>query len=126
MAHVSSRDQQQRIEWLGGSHRTVLLDAAATGGALSVVVTDLRAGDASPVHVRSAEDEGFVLLAGSAVVRSGETRHQVGGGGIEEFFRAAGHDLSHPRPDGFAVTPATRASAAQAVGITLLGPPRTD
>jgi hypothetical protein len=43
--------------------------------------------------------------------------------GIEDFFRAAGWDLSRPRPDGWDITPASMAAAAAATGQTILGPP---
>lgn len=43
--------------------------------------------------------------------------------GVERFFRAAGRDMSDPRPKGWAITPATMAAAAVATGQTILGPP---
>jgi hypothetical protein len=43
--------------------------------------------------------------------------------GLEEFFRAAGWDLSPPNPDGWAITPESMAAAAVAAGQTILGPP---
>jgi hypothetical protein len=45
--------------------------------------------------------------------------------GTEDFFRAAGWDLSRPRPDGWEITPASMAAAAAATGQTILGPPLT-
>ena len=43
--------------------------------------------------------------------------------GTEEFFRAAGWDLSRPVPDGWEITPAILAEAAAPTGQTILGPP---
>jgi hypothetical protein len=43
--------------------------------------------------------------------------------GMEDFFRAAGWDLSRPRPDGWEITPAIMTAAAAATGQTTLGPP---
>ncbi len=43
--------------------------------------------------------------------------------GGEEFFRAAGWDLSRPKPEGWAITPESMATAAAATGQTILGPP---
>jgi hypothetical protein len=40
-----------------------------------------------------------------------------------DFMRAAGWDLSRPKPDGWEITPATIAAAAAATGQTILGPP---
>ena len=45
--------------------------------------------------------------------------------GTEDFFRAAGWDLSRPRPDGWETPPASMAAAAAATGQTILGPPLT-
>lgn len=154
-AHVANAGEQQQLEWLGGSRMSVLLDSAVTGGTLTVLRTVLQRGDAAPVHVHRDEDEVFVLLSGSAVVWVGDDRYEVGPGGvaflprhlphtyriteddtqmltlatpagIEGFFRTAGRDLSTPRPEGWAISPAALAEAAAASGVTLLGPPRTD
>jgi hypothetical protein len=43
--------------------------------------------------------------------------------GMEDFFRAAGWDLSRPRPDGWEITPASMTAAGAATGQTILGPP---
>lgn len=155
MAHVANVQQQQELEWLGGSRMRVLLDADATAGALTAVATTLQSGDAAPVHVHSREDEVFVLLSGSAVVWSGDDRYEVGPGGVaflprdvphtyritsddtrmltlctpgglEGFFRTAGHDVSTAKPADWTIGPATLAPAAAAHGVTLLGPPPTD
>lgn len=154
-AYVANVEDQQHLEWLGGSRMSVLLDAEATAGSLAAMSTLLNRGDAAPVHVHSREDEVFVLLSGSAVVWVADDRHEVGPGGVaflprdvphtyritsdetrmltlatpaglEGFFRTAGHDLAAPRPDGWQITPATLAPAAAAHGVTLLGPPRAD
>jgi dUTPase len=45
--------------------------------------------------------------------------------GMEEFHRAAGWDLSRPKPDGWEITPASMTAAAVATGQTILGPPLT-
>ena len=44
-------------------------------------------------------------------------------GGLEGFFRSAGHDLAVPLPEGWVLGPAHLAPAAADQGITLLGPP---
>jgi quercetin dioxygenase-like cupin family protein len=155
LIYIAQASDHQQLEWIGGSLMTVLLDADATGGQLTVIRTQLRRGDASPLHMHSNEDEMFVLLKGSGIFWAGDERHEVeeGGvvflprnlphayritsdtvdlltlctpGGIEKFFRAAGHDPRNPKPDNWALTPATMAQAAALVGQTILGPPRTD
>jgi quercetin dioxygenase-like cupin family protein len=45
-------------------------------------------------------------------------------GGFEGFFRQAGHDLSTPKPEGWALTPQSMGAALAAHGGTVLGPPR--
>lgn len=154
-AYVADAQDHQQLAWLGRSTVQVLLDSAATGGALTALSSELRAGDAAPVHVHSREDEVFLLLSGSAVVWCGDDRYEVGPGGVaflprdvphtyrvtedgtrmltlctpaglEGFFRSAGHDLSRPVPQGWELGPAQLAPAAAAHGVTLLGPPRTD
>jgi quercetin dioxygenase-like cupin family protein len=131
---------------------SVLFDGAATGGQLTMLRTRLSAGAASPVHVHSAEDEMFVLLRGEAVFWVGDQRHELSTGGvaflprnlphayrfvsdevdlltlcvpsgIEGFFRAAGHDLTEPKPEGWQLTPASMAAAAAAFGQRIIGPP---
>lgn len=155
MAYVAQAGEHQQLSWIGGSTLSVLLDSAATGGSLMVMSSELSAGDAAPLHQHSREDEVFMILTGSAVVWCGDERFEVGPGavaylprdvphtyritddhtrmltlctpaGLEGFFREAGHDLSTPLPDGFAITPDQMGPASVAHGVTLLGPPPTD
>jgi quercetin dioxygenase-like cupin family protein len=142
----------QRIEWIGGSEMALLLDADATQGQLFMARTRLLAGDASPVHMHTREDEIFLLLDGSAVFWFGEQRYDLERGGVvylprnvphayritsdadmltictpagaENFFRAAGHDVATAKPEGWTLTPELLASAAAASGVEILGPPR--
>jgi hypothetical protein len=104
------------------------------------------------VHVHAREDEIVVLLRGSGIFWAGDQRWELSEGGVaflprnvphayrftsptvdmlavatpagfEDFVRAAGWDLSRPRPDGWDITPASMAAAAAATGQTTLGPP---
>lgn len=43
--------------------------------------------------------------------------------GMEDFFRAAGWDLSRPKPDGWEITRESLPAAAAATGQKILGPP---
>lgn len=150
--YVAGRAVHQQIEWLGGSTVSVLLDAAVTGGALAVMRSTLAAGDTAPLHVHGREDEMFLMLDGDAIVWVGEQRHEISSGGIaflprgmphtyrvtsttadmltlctpagfEGFFRAAGHDKSLPKPDGWAMNPPVMAQAMADHGGQILGPP---
>ena len=131
---------------------TVLLDSAATNGTLMVTSSAMAQGDAAPLHVHSREDEVFVVVDGSVVIWCGDERRELGAGGVcslpkevphayritsdgtrvltlttpgglEGFFRGAGHDLATTRPDGWTISPATLGPVAAAHGVTLLGPP---
>ena len=111
----------------------ILLDGSKTGGQLTMLRSAAPAGSASPVHVHAREDEIVVLLQGSGIFWAGEHRDELSEGrvaflprnvphayrftsqtvdmlavctpaGTEEFFRAAGWDLSRPRPDGWEIT----------------------
>lgn len=150
--HPYIADEHQELAWLGRSRVRVLLDAAHTGGVLTALSSELAAGDASPLHSHAREDEIFILLSGRATVWVGDQRHEVGPGGVaflprdlphayriledgtrmltlctpgglEGFFRTAGHDLAEPLPEGWALGPAQLGPAAAAHGVTLLGPP---
>jgi quercetin dioxygenase-like cupin family protein len=151
IVYVAQAAEHQRLEWLGGSTMSVLFDGAATAGQLTVLRSSLPSGSASPVHLHSAEDEMFIVLRGSGLFWFGEQRFEVGEGGAvflprgiahaylftsdadlltictpsgsEGFFRAAGRDVRSPRPEDWAITPASLAAAAAAHGLQILGPP---
>jgi quercetin dioxygenase-like cupin family protein len=141
----------ERLEWMGNSTIELLLDADATEGQVFMSRTSLLAGDASPVHLHTKEDEIFLVLEGSAIFWFGEERYDLETGGVvylprnvphayrmtadtelltictpagvEKFFRAAGHDLSTPKPSNWDITPATVAAATEGTGVQILGPP---
>lgn len=152
LAYVAQASEHQQLEWIGGAAMSVLLDGAATDGQLAMMRTRLTRGAASPAHVHSAEDEMFVVLQGSGIFWVGDQRHEVAEGGsvflprgiphayrftsetvdlltictpagIERFFRAAGWDISRPKPEGWALTPASLHAAAADTGQQILGPP---
>lgn len=153
--YIAQQSDQQQLEWIGGSIMRILFDAGSTAGQLAMMRTRLRRGDASPLHVHHNEDEMFVLLEGSGVFWAGDQRHEVGEGGvvflprdiphayrftsetadvltictpagIEAFFRAAGHDLSRPKPEGWVLTPPMLAEAMVHHGGRIIGPPKTE
>ena len=152
MSRAYLSGEHQQLEWVGGSLMTVLLDSEATEGNLFLARTQLKAGDAAPIHVHSAEDEMFVMLSGRGVFFCGDDELVAEEGavvylprdiphgyqcqtdvdlltmctpaGIERFFRAAGHDVAMPKPAGWELTPATMAAAAGAVGLQIVGPPK--
>lgn len=152
LPYLAQAADHQRIEWLHGSTMQILLGGDNTDEQLAVVRTTLPSGVAAPVHVHANEDEVFVLLRGSGVFWAGEQRFELEEGGvvylprnlphayhftgesndlltictpagIERFFRAAGWDVTQPKPEGWSMTPAAMAAAGVAHGQTILGPP---
>ena len=151
--YLAQPEQQQKLEWLGGSTFSVLLDAAATGGQLTVGRFDAPKGEAPPFHMHTREDEIFMLIKGTAQIWVGEQELELSEGGIvylprniphgyritseradlllmatpagiEGMFRQGGHDLSTPRPEGFEISKDDLAAAADVYGQIIVGPPR--
>ncbi|HZC09124.1 MAG TPA: quercetin 2,3-dioxygenase [Mycobacterium sp.] len=150
--HIARATTHQRIAWLGGSVHHVVLDAAETDGRLAMFRSSMQGGAASPVHVHDREDETVFVLEGQGTFWAGDQRWKLGSGdtaflprgvphtylftsdtaeiitvcnpaGMEEFFRAAGWDLSSPQPHDWAVDTTTLRKAAEACGQRVLGPP---
>lgn len=151
--YLAQPEQQQKLEWLDGGTFSVLLDAAATDGQLTVGRFDVAKDEAPPFHMHTREDEVFMLIKGTALLWAGEEEMELaeGGivylprnvphgyritsdradllmiatpGGIEGMFRQAGRDLSTPRPDGFEISKEALSAAADAHGQIVVGPPR--
>lgn len=149
---IRQATEHQRLAYTGGSELAILLDAAITGGQLTVIDTHPRRGDASPVHIHHHDDEVFLLLEGAMTVWVGDQRHQLQPGGFaflprniphavrydmasralvlctpaghqETIFRAAGWDLTKPLPEGWQITPEQLRRAAEQGGNTVIGPP---
>ena len=153
MAYLAQPEQQQQLEWLGGSTLALLLDGKATDGQLLVGRFDVSEGEASPFHMHTREDEVFMLIKGTALLWSGDEEMELSEGGIaylprnvphayritskkadllmictpagiEGMFRYAGRDRAEPRPDGFEIAPEKLAAAAEMYGHVIVGPPR--
>jgi quercetin dioxygenase-like cupin family protein len=150
--YVRQVSEYQRLAYTGGAELAVILDAATTGGQLTVIESHSRRGHASPVHVHTLDDEAFLLLDGEMTVWVGEARHKLRPGGIaflprniphairsdiasralvlstpagfaERVFRSAGWDLIRPRPDGWEPSQDALRQAAEQAEVTLIGPP---
>ncbi len=149
--YVRQHGEHQRLDWIGQMELTVILDGPATGGQLTVLEGRAERGDASPVHVHTRDDEAFLLLEGEMTVWVGDRRVQLHPGGVgflprniphafrfdapsralilttpagqEEFFRAAGWDLSVPRPDNWTISTDALREAAAGHGTQIVGPP---
>ena len=152
LAYIAQYTDHQKIEWLHGGVMSILLDGDKTNEQLGMVRTRGRGGAAAPVHIHDHEDEVFLILEGSGIFWVGDQRHEVSSGGvtflprglphayrvtsdyvdlitlctpagIERFFRAAGWDLSEPKPHGWEITPAMLTAAAEREGQRIIGPP---
>jgi quercetin dioxygenase-like cupin family protein len=151
--YLAQAAEQEQLQWLGGGVMRIMLDSEKTDGQLTMMRSATHGGSAAPVHVHDIEDEIVVLLQGSGIFWVGDQRWELSEGGVaflprkvphtylftsptvdmlavitppgtqEDFMRAAGWDLSRPKPDGWEITPATMAAAAAATGQTILGPP---
>lgn len=153
MPFLAQADEQQTLEWIGGSTFSVLLDSEATDGQLTVGRFRVEKGEAPPFHMHTREDEVFMLISGSALLWVGDDRMEMTEGGIvylprniphgyritsdtadllmiatpagiEGMFRHAGRDITTPRPENFALDPAKMAEAADLYGQIVVGPPR--
>jgi quercetin dioxygenase-like cupin family protein len=150
--YLAQAAEHEQLQWLEGGVMRIMLDGEKTGGQLMMHRQGTQRESASPVHVHDREDETVVLLQGSGIWWAGDQRWELSEGGVaflprnvphayrllalpvdmlvvctpsgmEDFFRAAGWDLSRPRPDGWEITLASLAAAGAAAGQTILGPP---
>ena len=151
MAYLAQPEQQQKLEWLDGGTLAMLLDAQATDGQLMMGRFDVAKGEAPPYHKHTREDEVFLLIKGTALVWCDDQEYELAEGGvvflpkgiphayritsdkadllmintpagIEGMFRAAGRDMSTPRPPDFQLTPDPELAAKY--GNVIVGPPR--
>jgi quercetin dioxygenase-like cupin family protein len=150
--YLAQHDEHQQLQWLDGGVMQVVLDSAATNGQLTMLRTVLPKGAATPVHIHGAEDEIFLLLQGALTCWVGDDRYELreGGvavlprnlahayrvdsaeahlltlvtpGGLEGFFRMAGHDLATPAPEGWVLTHDAINTALIAHGGRNIAPP---
>ncbi|MEV0476247.1 cupin domain-containing protein [Streptomyces prunicolor] len=91
MAYLAQPEQQQRLEWLDGGEFAVLLDAAATGGQLTVGRFSVAKGEAPPYHKHTREDEVFMLIKGSALLWCDDEEMELTEGGIVFLPRNVPH-----------------------------------
>jgi quercetin dioxygenase-like cupin family protein len=153
MLYLAQPGQQQQLEWIDGGNLAIMLDGAATAGQLMMGRFDVARGEAPPYHKHTREDEVFMLIKGTALVVVPDQRHELSEGGvvflprgvphgyritsekadllmintpagIEGMFRLSGRDKSLPRPDGYQMSPAVMAQAAEKYGNVIVGPPR--
>jgi quercetin dioxygenase-like cupin family protein len=70
-----------RLFDVAGDRVRILIDAAATGGALGIIEVEIAPGGGPPPHEHSREDETFHVLSGEVVCTIDGERHLVRAGG---------------------------------------------
>lgn len=152
LVYIAQDADHQKIEWLHGGVMSILQNSEKTNGQLAMVRTRGAGGGASPVHVHIHEDEMFLVLEGSGIFWAVDQRQEVSAGGVvflprelphayrmtsdyidvitlctpaglERFFRAAGWDLSQPKPPNWEITPSMLAEALEHHEQRIIGPP---
>jgi mannose-6-phosphate isomerase-like protein (cupin superfamily) len=81
-AVLTAPDTAENLDRAGGRGMRLLLDGAATGGTMAVLLCEAPAGSSGPpLHRHPGSDETFVVLEGSLLLHvDGRTHHVVAGG----------------------------------------------
>jgi quercetin dioxygenase-like cupin family protein len=88
--HASATEAPEKLTVLG-SEITVKMDGAQTGGAMSVVETNVPPGYGPPMHVHAKEDEMFYILEGRFRLWRGDETLEVGPGAVAFLPRNVPH-----------------------------------
>lgn len=91
--YFAQAGDHQHLQWMGTGRLRVLLDAATTGGQLTMIEERLGQGDITPWHVHDADDEVFFVMEGSIRVWTGdqESPRDIAAGGIAFLPRGIPH-----------------------------------
>jgi mannose-6-phosphate isomerase-like protein (cupin superfamily) len=92
---VTSPDSAENLDRTGGRGLRLLLDSAATGGTLSVLVCEAPpASPGPPLHLHPGSDETFVVLEGALLLHAGGRTQAVGAGGSLFVPRGTPHTFA--------------------------------
>ena len=92
---MTSPDTAENLDRAGGRRMRVLLDGAATGGALSVLICEApQATPGPPLHVHPESDETFVVLDGVLLLHAAGQTHTVTAGGSLFVPRGTRHTFA--------------------------------
>ena len=89
--YIRQAGEHERLAYTGGAELAIILDAAITGGQLTVIESHSRRGDASPVHVQRPRRRGVPAAGRGMTVWVGEARHRLWPGGIAFLPRGIPH-----------------------------------
>jgi mannose-6-phosphate isomerase-like protein (cupin superfamily) len=103
---LTSPETAEDLDRAGGRGMRLLLDSAATGGTLSVLLCAAPPATAGPpLHLHPQSDETFVVLEGALLLHAADRTHTVAAGGSLFVPRGAPHTFATPagRPAQFIV-----------------------
>lgn len=89
--YAAAATGHEHLGWLGEGATQLLVDSPQAGGPVALSRAAVTAGTASPVHAHARLDEVVVLLRGSATVRAGDERFELGAGGVAFLPRGVAH-----------------------------------
>jgi mannose-6-phosphate isomerase-like protein (cupin superfamily) len=88
-------DAAENLDRAGGRGMRLLLDSAATGGILSVLICEApQATPGPPLHVHPESDETFVVLDGALLLHAAGQTHAVTAGGSLFVSRGTPHTFA--------------------------------
>lgn len=92
---LTSPDTAENLDRAGGRGMRLLLDSAASGGTLAVLVCEApEASPGPPLHVHPGSDETFVVLEGSLLLHADGQTHTVPAGGSIFVPRGTPHTFA--------------------------------
>jgi quercetin dioxygenase-like cupin family protein len=92
---LTSPERAEHLDRAGGRGMRMLLDSAATGGALAVLVCEApQASPGPPLHVHPASDETFLVLEGALLLHADGQTHTVAAGGSLFVPRGTPHTFA--------------------------------
>ena len=91
VAGLNAHREDGEAYWFTNNRMTILARAEQTGGAFGAVEGIGPAGSSPPLHVHSREDELFVLLEGSLLVRCGDETFRAEPGSVTFLPRGVPH-----------------------------------
>jgi mannose-6-phosphate isomerase-like protein (cupin superfamily) len=94
---LTSPETAENLDRAGGRGIRLLVDSAATGGTLAVLVCEApQASPGPPLHIHPNSDETFVVLDGTLLLHADGRTHTVAAGGSLFVPRGTRHTFATP------------------------------